>query len=165
MQQTMKNDRLRQPLSQDYAEALGRAMYCFAVCEWNVLWCSERVSPGRLRKLLAKPHTAGEIASKFKDITRNMPRSKDRERLKQLAAKFAMLVELRNGVVHGKPCYVPGQGNRLSAGRVLEIDDINAAADAFSECAIELNRELYGYLAERGPAEGHISDANPDEVR
>lgn len=147
----MKDARLRYRLDQEYVEALGRALYCFAICEWNVLWCAEKIQPGALRAALAKELTAGQIAKRFENVTRNMPPSKDRERLQGLAAQFVDLVGLRNEIVHGKPCTGPTRSARLSNNKVLEVGDINDAADAFSQCSIHLNSELYGFLAKQKP--------------
>jgi hypothetical protein len=143
----MKNDRLRQPVKADYALALGHAAYCFALCEWQVVWCCEKVSPGSLDKIVGEELTAGKIAKRFVDLTRNMPPSKDREKLKVCAERFLALVETRNHILHGKPCTGPGGEARLSSAKVLEISDLEDAADAFSECSIQLNKLFYGFLS------------------
>lgn len=147
----MKNDRLRQPVKRDYAHALGQAAYCFAICEWQVVWCCERIGPGSLRKTVGEELTAGKIAKRFLDLTRNMPPSGNREKLKKAAATFASLVEDRNKILHGKPCTGPNGEARLSRRKVLEISDLEDAADAFSECSIELNDLFYGFLSTYKP--------------
>lgn len=148
----MKNDRLRQPVKGDYTNALGQAAYCFSICEWQVVWCCERICPGSLRKTVDDELTAGKIAKRFLDLTRNMPPSVDRERLKQSASCFAHLVEDRNEILHGKPCTGPNGEARLSGMKVLEISDLEDAADAFSECSINLNDLFYGFLSTYKPA-------------
>lgn len=143
----MTNDRLRQPFKPDYTHALGMAASCFAILEWNAVYCAERINPGALSQILSSELTAGQVAKKLLDLTRNMPPSKEREELKKAASSFADLVPLRNNIFHGKPCTGPNGEARLSSQKVIEIPDLENAADAFSLCSIELNRLLHGFLA------------------
>jgi hypothetical protein len=143
----MKDDRLRQPIKADYAYALGTAVFCFAMCEWNAVYCAERISPGALGKIVNDEMTAGKIAKKLLDLVRNMPKSKERENLMVVAQSFADLVLLRNEILHGKPCTGPNEDACLSSQSVIEIHDLEQAADQFSACSIEFNRFLHGYLA------------------
>jgi len=143
----MKDDRLRSPVKADYTTALGLAVFAFAVCEWQVVWCAEKIRPGSLSKLVANDRTAGRIAKTFLDLTRNMLRSSERDELRRAAEWFARLVEVRNSIVHGKPCTGPNGEARLSSPAVLEIPNLEAAADDFTDCGIELNRLFYGFPA------------------
>jgi hypothetical protein len=147
----MKNARLRQAVKPDYLHAVGQATYCFALCEWQVVWCCEKIRPGSVSAIVAEEQTAGKIAKRFLDLTRNMPPSKGRETLKALGARFAALVEKRNQILHGKPCTGPNGESRLSSSKVLEIVDLENAADEFSQCGIELNEQFYGFLASYTP--------------
>lgn len=144
---TMKDDHKRVPLATDYAQALGVATYCFASCEWNVVWCCERISPGALGHIVDEELTAGRIGKKFKDLVRNMPASPERETLGELASEFLRLVEVRNAILHGKPCTAPSGEQRLSGGRIWEPQDLLDAADAFTACSIKLNQHLHGFVA------------------
>lgn len=143
----MKDDRLRSPVRPDYTFAVGIAAFTFATCEWQVVWCSEKIRPGSLNKLVGDERTAGKIAKFFIDLTRNMPKSAEREELKIAAVDFARLVEVRNSILHGKPCTGPNGEARLSSGKVLELVDLEDAADAFTACGGELNRLFYGFLS------------------
>jgi hypothetical protein len=143
----MKNDRLRSPVKPDYVNALGLAAYTFATCEWQVVWCSEKIRAGSLRKLVGDERTAGAIAKFFIDLTRNMPKSSEREELKVAAEEFARLVKIRNAILHGKPCTGPSGEARLSSENVLEIAYLEDAADAFTACNAELDRLFYGFLS------------------
>jgi hypothetical protein len=147
----MKDARLRQAVKPDYLLALGQATYCFALCEWQVVWCSEKIRPGSVSKFVGEKLEAGKIAKRFLDLTRNMRPSADREALKALAERFATLVDKRNAIVHGKPCTGPNGDSRLSSSRVLEIADLEDAADEFSQCSIELNAQFYGFLSTYQP--------------
>jgi hypothetical protein len=143
----MLNDRLRQPFKPEYVQELGTAIACFAVCEWNAVYCSERIYPGAINKFIKDELTAGQIAQKLSDLIRNMPKSKEREELKLVAKTFAELVLLRNSIVHGKPCTGPHGEARISGPNVFEANDLQHAADQFSTCSIDLNRFLHGFLA------------------
>jgi len=142
----MKDDRLRSPVKTDYVEALGRAAYTFASLEWQVVWCAEKIKPGSLERIVDEEMTAGRIAKNFIDLTRNMPKSSEREELKLYASKFMELVNIRNSIMHGKPCTGPSGDPRLSGGAVIEISDLEKAADDFVECGGHLNSLLYGFL-------------------
>ncbi len=141
-----KDARLRQAVKADYLTALGMAAWSFASCEWQVCWCCEKIKPGSLQKIVGDELTAGKIAKHFKDLTRNMPKSAEREHLKELAGEFATLVTTRNNILHGKPCTGPNGESRLSGANVIEIPDLEAAADDFAQCCNELNRMFYGFF-------------------
>lgn len=147
----MKDDRLRQPIKPDYMEALGTATFCFAICEWNAVYCAERIRPGSLGAFIKDELTAGKIAKLLGDLTRNMPKSAEREELIAAAQAFADLVSLRNAILHGNPCTGPTGEARLSTAKVFEISDLHEAADEFSACSIELNRLLHGFLSTYKP--------------
>lgn len=147
----MRNERLRSPVKADYVNAVGLAAFTFATCEWQVLWCSEKIRPQSLNKLVGDARTAGKIAKFFIDLTRNMPKSKEREELRAAAVEFARLVDIRNAILHGKPCTGPSGDARLSTGEVLEIQYMEDAADAFTACGSELNRLFYGFLSTYSP--------------
>lgn len=144
----MNNARARTPLDASYAESLGTVAYCFASCEWNVAWCCERIAPGSLDKFRTDRSTAGQIGKHFKNLVRNMPPSSARKELAELADAFLVLVELRNDMLHGKPCTALGGAQRLSGSQIWEISDLNLAADRFTECSIAVNGLLHGFLAQ-----------------
>ena len=143
----MNGNRLRQPIKTDYTLALGTAIFCFAICEWNAVYCAERIRPGALRRILKDELTAGKISKKLLDLVRNMTKSMEQKELMAAAKSFAALVPLRNNILHGKPCTGPNGHARLSGHSVIEIPDLENAADAFSTCSIELSRLLHGFLA------------------
>lgn len=147
----MSGDRLRQPIKSDYTHALGVATFCFAICEWNAVYCAERIKPGSLNKFVEDELTAGKIAKKLLDLARNMPPMKERAEIIAAGQAFADIVPLRNSILHGKPCTGPNGDARLSGSSVMEIPDLERAADAFSTCSIELNRLLHGFLATYSP--------------
>jgi integrase len=40
------DERQRVAIKDGYANELGLALYCFALCEWNVVWCAEKLDSG-----------------------------------------------------------------------------------------------------------------------
>ena len=148
----VKDDRLRTPVEDDYVHAIGLAAYTFSRLEWQVVWCMEKIRPESIRKVVGEEMTAGVIAKKFSDATRNMPKSKEREELKDLSRQFIDLVKVRNDMAHGKPCTSPAGDQRLSGKEIIEIEHLEKAADDFSECAGKLNNLFYGYLSTYAPA-------------
>lgn len=139
------------PLDPAYAASLGTVAFCFASCEWNVAWCCERLRPGSHNKFRIGKATAGQIGKTFRNLIRNMPPSSERDALDRLAVEFLELVELRNDIMHGKPCDAPTGTHRLSGSQIWHIPDLNAAADRFTECSIEVNDMLHGFLATYSP--------------
>ena len=142
----MKGDRLRCPVDKNYVEALGRAVYAFASLEWQVVWSIEKIRPESIHKIVGEEMTAGKIAKKFIDATRNMSKISERDELQILASEFKDLVEVRNNIVHGKPCTSPHGDQRLSGDNVIETIDLENAADDFVECNGKLNSLFYDFL-------------------
>lgn len=149
----MKNDRLRSPVKTEYVQALGLAAYTFASCEWQVAWSCERIQPGSLQKITGNELTAGRIAKLFIDLCRNMPKSKERNELQSISKEFARLVLVRNDILHGKPCTAPSGEQRLSGHQIIEISDLEHAADEFIACGSKLNNLYYQFLVNYIPAQ------------
>jgi hypothetical protein len=61
-------DKFRTPYESGYVSAIGRAIYIFAIYEWNVVHALEKLRPGFLNKwrFAKKPMTAGKVGKKFK---------------------------------------------------------------------------------------------------
>lgn len=141
----MENDRLRVSIDQPYVDALGRALFCFAALEWNVVWCCERLRSGYINGLKRK--TAGVIAKDFSALSTSTTNAELNAEMQRLGAEFGALVDIRNSIMHGKPGTAPNKDQRLFRdGSAITIDDVNKAADQFTACSIELNSLLYGAL-------------------
>ncbi len=147
----MKDDRLRSPVEKNYIEAIGLAAYTFASLEWQVVWCMEKISPKSIHKVVNEEMTAGKIAKKFMNAIHSMPKSDEREQLKEHANRFRELVQVRNDIIHGKPCTSPEQEQRLSGDKIIEVVDLENAADDFVECTNKLNTLFYDYLSTYTP--------------
>jgi len=143
--------RNRQPFKSDYVSAVGRATLCFTLCEWNVVYCCERIQPGTLQRIVGDELTAGRIAKRFVNLVSRMSNSAESTELLAVANRFSDLVTLRNRIIHGKPCTGPNGEARLSSTGVLEVPELEAAADSFAECSDEANRLLHGFLSTYSP--------------
>jgi len=147
----MSDERKLIPVETAYLSALGLATYAFTRCEWQVVWCSEKIFPGSATKIVSEEMTAGKIGRHFANIVRNMPKSKGREELSLLASEFLNLVDERNKIIHGKPCTAPNGEQRLSGNGIIEISHLERAADAFAVCGGKLNSLFYGFLQSYAP--------------
>ena len=143
----MKDDRLRVYIDSGYLEALGRATYTFALLEWQVVWCLEKIRPNDIRKVVGEEMTAGQIGKRFRNAVGNMRKISEREQLQNLASKFLRLVQVRNNIMHGKPCTSPKGDQRLRGSGIIEIVDLENAADEFVECNRKLNELFHGILS------------------
>jgi hypothetical protein len=140
-----KDDRLRVPVDDAYVAALGRATYVFAILEWNAVWCAERLSPGFLNEIAKK--TAGAIASDLLAFVEKITDSALEAACKPPAIEFKRLVNIRNGILHGKPGTAPDGAQRLFRdGTRWSPEAIDSAADEFAACGIVLNSLLHKEL-------------------
>ena len=141
----MKNDRLKVSVRTDYAAALGLAVYCFALLEWNAIWCCERIQSGSMRNL--SDRTAGRVADTLVHLVGTLDRSDKQVELSKAAADFRFLVGTRNNLVHAKP----GTGSHeeqalFRHGDQWTLTELEAVADAFTACSLRLNDALHGLL-------------------
>ena len=143
----MSNDRDRLVIDDEYAHALGVAAYCFAICEWNAVWCAEKLQAGYVITIEAERKTAGRIATELEALTANISDAAIRLRGANAAADFVRVTKERNGLLHGKPGTAPGGEQRLfrNTGE-WTIAAINRFADEAAACSIELNDLLHNHL-------------------
>lgn len=143
----MKDDRLRVTLDERYAHRLGLATFCFARCEWDAVWCCERLQPGYINTIEAEKKTAGTIA---KDLRKLVERISDVV-LKNLcrgpAEEFDRLTKQRNALLHGKPATSASGAQRLfKAADEWTPEAIEDLADEFTACQILLNDMVHKHL-------------------
>ena len=110
--QGMADQSERIPVANAYLRALGRAVYNFTYLEWGIVWLTETIEPGFLRKVGTL--TAGQIANHFANAEKQMngadPGKKD---LENLVSIFKALVDDRNRLFHGNPFTAEGGEQRL----------------------------------------------------
>lgn len=108
----MTDESERIPAEDRYLRALGRATYNFAYLEWGVVWLTETLEPGFLKKV--RKLTAGQISEYFRHVVDRLPESDpDKPALSALSSSFSTLVEDRNRLMHGNPFTAPGGEQRL----------------------------------------------------
>jgi hypothetical protein len=63
----VSGERERVVLDCAYATALGQALYCFALCEWNAVYCIQKHVPNYVTDTFrpTQPTMAGNIAEKL----------------------------------------------------------------------------------------------------
>lgn len=138
---SVADKRPQAPLDDDYAAALGRALFTFANLQWMVVWWGERLEPGFIDK--SRTMTAGAIGEAFESLVLSIPNSSLKLQLRPYAQIFKALAELRDGILHAKP--VPtAEGQRLwHLGKPWNLADLRAAAVRFVECETMLNALLH----------------------
>jgi hypothetical protein len=127
-----------------YATALGQALYCFALCEWNAVYCIQKYQPGYVTSAFrpTQPTMAGTVADKLRSISINMPDVPEKQEWQQTAELFFDLVKTeRNRLVHGKPgTNSDGEQRLFYFGYEWTIERVKEAADKFARCGMILNR-------------------------
>jgi hypothetical protein len=71
----MKDDRLRVPMENDYALALGRAIFIFTKLEWSAIECCERIIPDSFHVLKLNERNARILANKLISLAATLPPS------------------------------------------------------------------------------------------
>ncbi|MDM7929330.1 hypothetical protein [Blastomonas fulva] len=144
----MQNDRKRISIDDQYAQALGLAAYCFAICEWNAVWSAERLQPGYINTIEPLRKTAGVIANELIDLVNAISDPALKSICLAPSVEFQRLVRDRNGLLHGKPGTAPNGDQRLfRRGQEWTTIAIDTFADEVSACSILLNEMAHRHLA------------------
>ena len=148
-------DEFRTPYDSGYIAAIGRAIYIFAIYEWNVVHTMERLRPGFLNKwrFAKSPIAAGTVAKKFKNAvseSSNLARPLA-SNLKEAARAFIELADERNELVHAhvyseadgrqQLIYQDKDGTRTWS--VAEIDDLGHRFENSSIALRDLMKEIW----------------------
>ena len=140
-------DEFRTPYDSEYVAAIGRAIYIFAIYEWNVVHAMGRLHPGFLDKwrFAKNPMTAGTVGKKFRNAVNE---SSDLARplasnLKEAARAFIESADERNELVHAHVYSEPdGRQQLIYQGkdktRTWSIAEINDLAHRFENSSIAL---------------------------
>jgi len=137
----LRNDRFKLTVEPDYASALGLAVYAFASLEWAAVRCCERIERGSIEAL--SDRTAGRVADTLRHLAAGLPADARQQALEESAADFQAFARARNNLLHAKPG-INGQGRHrlFRDGDQWTLDEINAVADAFTECGLRLEAWL-----------------------
>jgi hypothetical protein len=131
----------RFPCGARYIEALGRAVYNFALLEYAVVHTAERIERGYLNKYTAERKTAGLVACDFAKIIAMAAQGHPAAgKLTEISSTFAELVERRNKLLHANPATLADGTQALiyqTTGACWELDTVTAAAQAFEDAAVK----------------------------
>jgi hypothetical protein len=98
------SDEFRTPYDSGYVAGIGKAIYIFAIYEWNVVHTIARLRPGFLHKwrFAKKAMTAGKLGKKFSNAVDEASELAPPlvSNLKDAARAFIEFVDERNELVH-----------------------------------------------------------------
>jgi hypothetical protein len=139
----MSGNRQRIVLDPAYATALGEALYCFAICEWNAVYCIQKKQPNYVIDAFKPTHStmAGTVADKLRSVAAKISDPIEKATWTDAAEHFFDLVKNeRNRLIHAKPGSNIDQEQRLFYfGFEWTIDRVKDVADRFAECGLRLN--------------------------
>ena len=139
----MNEERHRIALDTAYAAALGQALYCFALCEWNAVYCIQKHQPDYITDAFRPTQStmAGTVADKLRSISSRLPDVSDKQEWEQAAQLFFNLVKYeRNRLVHAKPgTNSDGEQRLFYFGYEWTVERVQEMADRFASCGMTLN--------------------------
>jgi hypothetical protein len=131
-------------LDDAYAQSVGRALWAFAILEWNSAHCCEKIRAGYLNNL--KNKTAGMIAADLVTFVQTQ-RPTVWASYEAACNEFKTLVQLRNRIMHGRPGTAPNGDQRLfDKGVAFDVPAIDSAEAQFSMCAAQIIDMLHNHL-------------------
>lgn len=143
----MADERHRVAVDPGYANEIGIATYCFALCEWNAVWCAEKLQADYIRTIGPKKKTAGKIAKDLLRLAEAIGSPELRAHLVRAANEFTILVKERNALFHAKPGTAKSGEQRLFRhGNEWTPEAIRGFSDRVTECSVSLNRILHERL-------------------
>ena len=147
-------DGFRTPYDSGYVAAIGRAIYIFAIHEWNVVHAIERLRPGFLHKwrFVKNAMTAGTVGKNFKnalDESSGLACPLTLE-LNEAAKTFMEFVDERNELVHahvysepdGRQQLIYQSKDKTRTWSVAEIDDLAHRFENYSIALRDLMKEI-----------------------
>jgi hypothetical protein len=129
-----------------YATALGEALYCFALCEWNAVYCIQKHEQGYVAHAFRPTQVtmSGTVAEKLRSVSSKLVESAEKLEWQLASQLFSDLVKMeRNQLIHGKPGTNAVEDQRLFYfGFEWTIERVRETADRFADCGRTLNRLL-----------------------
>jgi hypothetical protein len=126
------------PTDSEYLEALGRAIYRWALMEWDIIYLAEELNPAGRTVHRSATMTSGLVAQQLRSAlaasTMSASVLADAE---NISAAYDALIPRRNDIVHAHPATIDGL-QRLhrvrgdSTQESIQLDDLRAFT---SECA------------------------------
>jgi hypothetical protein len=127
---------------EQYIEALGRAVFNFALLEHNVIWIIERrLKPGYLSEYISQEKTAGRVAKDFAEAAKGHAEEAE---LTAFHSVFVDLKNRRNRLLHAKPGTAPSGSSQLYYPTIAwGLHDVRKAATDFADAAEKAARLLW----------------------
>jgi hypothetical protein len=124
----------------DYNSALGEVVAEFGLLEWNTIYAIALYAPAYVREAEYGKVMAGQIKSKLSTCI-SLATPADQGELTALLNRFSDAIDLRNDVLHGKPCTSPTGQQRLARhGSILELADLTDRITEFRNLSCDFNQ-------------------------
>jgi hypothetical protein len=121
-----------------YLKALGRAVWAFALLEWNAVWCCELLEPNYMQKpgRRGSIRTSDHIADDLISLLRKPSHPRIQSDWLLSAQEFKRLVKVRNSIFHGQPGRTPtGEQRLFRQGIAWTPETVDAAVAEFEACS------------------------------
>jgi hypothetical protein len=133
-----------------YIEALGYAVFSFAILEYNIANIIERFRPGYVREYISQEKTAGTVANDFDQAIVEQAKGHAAEaELLDISKAFRDLKNRRNKLLHANPLTAP-DGAQVLRHQALDIlwdlETVCQAAKDFEDAAVKAGSLLHGAL-------------------
>ena len=139
MNEEVRDRSLIEDVEPGYAQAIGAAVFAFALLEAEALRGCEILQPGILGEL--DDRTAGRVADTLLSLCRTKAGKADD--LIEAAKRFQALVRSRNNLLHAKPGRIgDGAPRLLRDGDAWSEGEMKAIAATFADCAASLTEAL-----------------------
>jgi len=139
----VSEERHRVVLDPAYAAALGQALYCFALCEWNAVYCIQKRQPSYVTDAFRPTQStmAGTVAAKLLSISKTLLDASEKLEWERAAQLFVDLVKTeRNHLMHAKPgTNSDGEQRLFYFEHEWTIERVQEVADKFANCGMTLN--------------------------
>ena len=132
-----------------YIEALGFAVWNFAIFEYNVANIIERLRAGYLLEYISQQKTAGIVANDFAQAIARAQGHAAAAELLDIYKEFRDLKDRRNKLLHANPMTAPDgtQVLRFQARDIAwDLDTVRQAATDFEAAAEKAGSLLHGAL-------------------
>jgi hypothetical protein len=130
-----------------YIEALGRAVYNFAILELNIVYIIDRLESGYATQYFSGKKTAGQLANDFDGAVKGASGHLAETELLDLSKAFRDLKVSRDKLLHAKPVTAPGGTQQLHYPNIAwDLDSVRKAATDFAEASTKANKLFHGPL-------------------
>jgi hypothetical protein len=155
----------RVPVDDQYAAAVGKAVYVFAYYEWSIIWVLECMDPGFVHRYArGTALTSGQVHQELERQVHRLGADYSgvlKLQLQELCEVFGDCVRLRNALIHAHPSTAPDGAQILmyqtDTSKALHdvkwpINEVMTAISWFDKAAGDVSPILEKLLSRRMPA-------------